>query len=111
MPPIRFTRRQAAKLLVLGTASAALGACAEIRETPAQYAVTLVARAADSVERMKLDPNLKVLMTHVGTARAVVVLPHVYKAGFFGGAEGGTGVLLARLPGGGWSGPVFYTLA
>ena len=111
MTPIRFTRREAAKLLVLGTASAALAACAEVRETPSQYSVTLVSRAADSVERMKLDPNLKVLMTHLDTARAVVVLPHVYKAGFFGGAEGGSGVLLARQPGGGWSGPAFYTLA
>lgn len=111
MTPVRFTRRAAANLLVLGTASALLAACAEFRETPDQYTVTLVARAADSVERMKLDPNLKVLMVHVDKARAVVVLPHVYKAGFFGGAEGGSGVLLARTPGGGWSGPVFYTLA
>ena len=111
MTPIRPTRREAASLLLLGGASALLGSCAEIRETPAQYAVTLVSRAADSVERMKLDPNLKTLMTHVGTARAVVVLPHVYKAGFIGAAEGGSGVLLARLQGGGWSGPVFYTLA
>lgn len=111
MTPIRYTRREAASLLVLGSASAALAACAEIRETPAQYAVTLVARAADSVERMKLDPNLKTLMAHVDTARAVVVLPHVIKAGFIGAAEGGSGVLLARLAGGGWSGPVFYTLA
>ena len=111
MTPIRFTRRETAKLLVLGTASAALAACAEVREPPSQYAVILVSRAADSVERMKLDPNLKVLMTHLDTARAVVVLPHVYKAGFFGGAEGGSGVLLARQSGGGWSGPAFYTLA
>lgn len=107
-------RRRAAKLIAapfaLGAASAFLAACAEVREKPDQYAVTLVTRAADTVERMKLDPNLKVLMTHVGTARAVVVLPHVYKAGFIGAAEGGSGVLLARQ-GGGWSGPAFYTLA
>ena len=110
-----MTRRQAARLIVaplaLGAASATLAACAEVRETPEQYAVTVVTRAADTVERMKLDPNLKTLMSHVGTARGVVVLPHVFKAGFIGAAEGGSGVLLARQAGGGWSGPVFYTLA
>jgi lipid-binding SYLF domain-containing protein len=105
------SRRRALQLVGLGAASAALAACAEIRETPAQYAVTVVTRAADTVERMKLDPNLKTLIAHIDTARAVVVLPHVYKAGFIGAAEGGSGVLLAREKGGGWSGPVFYTLA
>lgn len=41
MTPIRHTRREAAKLLALGTASVTLAACAEFRESPAQYAVTL----------------------------------------------------------------------
>jgi lipid-binding SYLF domain-containing protein len=103
-------RRDAARLIGLAAAGVLIGACAEIREKPDQFAVTLVTRAADSVERMKLDPNLKVFWPHVGNARAVVVLPHVYKAGFIGAAEGGSGVLLARQAGGGWSGPVFYTL-
>ncbi len=110
---LSMTRRRAAKMIAAPFALGAAGllsACAEIREKPDQFAVTLVTRAADSVERMKLDPNLKTLMSHVGSARAVVVLPHVYKAGFIGAAEGGSGVLLARHAGG-WSGPVFYTLA
>jgi lipid-binding SYLF domain-containing protein len=114
VPNRPFTRRQATRAIAAPFALGALGvlgACAEVREKPDQYAATLVARAADTVERMKLDPNLKTLMTHLGPAPAVVVLPHVYKAGFIAGAEGGSGVLLARQAGGGWSAPAFYTLA
>jgi lipid-binding SYLF domain-containing protein len=43
-------------------------------------------------------------------ARAVLVVPRLFKAGFFFGGEGGDAVLLART-GKGWSAPAFYTLA
>jgi lipid-binding SYLF domain-containing protein len=108
-----FTRRQTLSVLAVaasGAATVGLAACAEVRETPEQYAVTLCERAADTVERLKSDPNLKTLVKHLNDAKAVVVLPHVYRAAFIGGAEGGSGILLARRAGE-WSPPAFYTLA
>lgn len=111
---LHLSRREAMSVLALGAAGAALTACAEVRETPEQYAVTLCERAAESVERMKSDPNLKTLVKHLDTARAVVVIPHAYRAAFIGGAEGGSGILMARTgsgQGSGWGAPAFYTLA
>lgn len=43
-------------------------------------------------------------------ARAVMIAPRIFKAGFFVGGEGGTAALLVRGPGG-WSAPAFYTIA
>ena len=44
----------------------------------------------------------------LGHARAVMICPRVFKAGFFFGAEGGSCVLLARAGNGTWSYPAFY---
>jgi lipid-binding SYLF domain-containing protein len=43
-------------------------------------------------------------------ARAVVVCPNIFRAGFAFGGEGGGCVMVARGAGGGWSDPAFYTL-
>jgi SH3 domain-containing YSC84-like protein 1 len=43
-------------------------------------------------------------------ARAVMIVPRLYKGGFFVGGEGGTGVLLIHSAGGGWSEPAFYAI-
>ena len=43
-------------------------------------------------------------------ARAVLIAPRIFKAGFFFGGEGGSAVLLARTAHG-WSNPAFYTIA
>jgi lipid-binding SYLF domain-containing protein len=43
-------------------------------------------------------------------ARAVMVCPRVFKAGFFFGGEGGSCVLAARGAGGSWSYPAFYAI-
>jgi lipid-binding SYLF domain-containing protein len=43
-------------------------------------------------------------------ARAILIAPRIFKAGFFVGGEGGTAVLLVRGPHG-WSDPAFYTVA
>jgi lipid-binding SYLF domain-containing protein len=44
----------------------------------------------------------------LGRARAVLICPRVFKAGFFFGGEGGNCVLLARAGNGTWSYPAFY---
>ncbi len=43
-------------------------------------------------------------------ARAVVVCPDIFRAGFIIGGEGGGCVMLARTGNGGWSAPAFYGL-
>ena len=42
-------------------------------------------------------------------ARAILIVPRLYKGGFFVGGEGGDGVLLARTAHG-WSQPAFYQI-
>jgi lipid-binding SYLF domain-containing protein len=44
------------------------------------------------------------------TARAVLIAPRIFKAGFFVGGEGGDALLMVRGPHG-WSDPAFYTVA
>ena len=44
-------------------------------------------------------------------ARGIVILPGVLKGGFIVGAEGGSGVFLARDASGRWGYPAFYTMA
>ncbi len=46
-------------------------------------------------------------LTH---ARAVVVCPQIFKAGFFFGGAGGDCVMVARAGNGTWSYPAFYTI-
>jgi len=43
-------------------------------------------------------------------ARAILIAPRIFKAGFFFGGEGGSAVLLVRGANG-WSDPAFYTIA
>ncbi len=43
-------------------------------------------------------------------ARAVMVCPRIFRAGFIIGGEGGTCVLVGRDGGGSWSSPAFYQL-
>ncbi len=51
--------------------------------------------------------NARELLTR---ARAVLIAPRIFKAGFFFGGEGGRAVLLVRGAHG-WSDPAFYTVA
>jgi lipid-binding SYLF domain-containing protein len=43
-------------------------------------------------------------------ARAVLIIPRFYKAGFFVGGAGGKGVLLVHAGPNSWSAPAFYTI-
>jgi lipid-binding SYLF domain-containing protein len=71
----------------------------------------LVSKARYSVERLIKDPdvgaNVRSLMKR---AKAALIFPNVLKGAFIFGAEGGSGVLLARDANGVWSYPAFYTM-
>jgi lipid-binding SYLF domain-containing protein len=71
----------------------------------------IVDKARVTVQGFQMDhevgPTVRNLMK---SAKAVVVFPSILKGAFFVGAEGGTGVLLAKGEGGRWSYPAFYTM-
>ncbi|MEE9139735.1 MAG: lipid-binding SYLF domain-containing protein [Alphaproteobacteria bacterium] len=70
----------------------------------------LVEKARFTADRMLKDPDFGTMTDLMKRAKGVMIIPSLLKAAFFFGAEGGSGVLLARRPGGGWSYPAFYTL-
>jgi lipid-binding SYLF domain-containing protein len=91
--------------------AAVLGLTAWLAPLPAQAQTdeqSLVDRATlalqDLMTQSVTDDPRKLLQR----ARAVMICPRVFKAGFFFGGEGGDCVLLARAGNGTWSYPAFY---
>jgi lipid-binding SYLF domain-containing protein len=93
--------------------AAGLGLAAALFASPAPAAASdetrLLAHASDTVDDLRRSPNFGDARRAMRHARAVLIVPALVKGGFIFGAEGGSGVLLARTHGG-WSSPAFYTL-
>ncbi len=109
----RLLRKLRMKKSILATAVFVvftLSGCAEMRRDKNSIAVDVVNQAAETVQRFKGMPDLKVFADHMPTARGIVVLPSVIKGGFMLGGEGGNGVLLVKTDDGSWSPPAFYVL-
>ncbi len=71
----------------------------------------LVEKAKHTVTSFMEDPNLTWFQDHVKEAKALLIIPQQLKAAFFFGADGGSGVLVARDDKTGeWGEPVFYVL-
>lgn len=71
----------------------------------------LVEKATHTVETFMADPEFTWFQEHVKEAKALVIIPQQLKGAFFVGADGGSGVLVARdEQTGEWSEPVFYVL-
>ena len=67
--------------------------------------------ALTTIERMKNDAGFKEkFQPRLDQARAVMIVPALYKGGFIFGGQYGNGVLLAKMPDGAWSYPAFYTM-
>ncbi len=98
-------------LAAVFVAAVGLSSCADFRHAPPTVADNLVTHAADTVERFKTLPQMANFKHEITTAEAIVVLPSVFKAGYFIGGEGGNGVLAVRGAEGVWSHPALYTLA
>lgn len=94
-------------------ATAAAGLCAGIVPLRAALALTdqeaTVDKARSTVEDLRRDPQFGTAKELIQRAQAVVIVPRLFKAGFFIGGEGGRGVLLVRGANG-WGAPAFYTL-
>jgi hypothetical protein len=71
---------------------------------------TLVDRAALAVQEMMTQTVSDEPRDKLRNAKAALVCPRIFKAGFFIGGEGGSCVLLARGANGTWSYPAFYTI-
>ncbi|MGR4000240.1 MAG: lipid-binding SYLF domain-containing protein [Alphaproteobacteria bacterium] len=65
-----------------------------------EAALAALSSGADEAESMR---------SVLGRARAVIIFPGLFKAGFLIGGEGGTGVLLVRHDDGTWSDPSFVS--
>jgi lipid-binding SYLF domain-containing protein len=72
----------------------------------------LVTQATITLAEFLSDPDLEWLKDNFSRAQAVLIAPHVTKAGLILGGSGGRAVVVARNPKTGkWSDPAFYTLA
>ncbi len=104
------TRREfvltAAALLAVTLVGTALPGAARA-ETESE---ALVTEARLTVDRLMADKDFFELPKFIKGAKGIYIIPQLVKGGFIIGAEGGTGVFLARGTDGSWSPPAFYTL-
>ncbi len=68
----------------------------------------LVEEAKITFQHFVNDPDMGWFRDHLKESYGIVIFPRVYKAGFIFGADGGTGVMVARDDETGWSDPAFY---
>ncbi len=71
----------------------------------------LIDRATITFKSFVADPNMTWFRNHLSSAKGLLIIPQLLKGAFIFGAEGGTGVLIARDQyTGKWSQPAFYTV-
>ncbi|MFT8242902.1 lipid-binding SYLF domain-containing protein [Roseomonas sp. BN140053] len=98
-------------MLLLAGAAALCGSLLPGRAWAQAEEQALVDRATLTVQEMLGvgDPNiLRDAQDAARRARAAMICPRVFRAGFLIGGQGGPCVLVARDGAGSWSGPAFY---
>ena len=93
--------------MVAAIAAAGLAGCADPGATEPQQ---LVDRATLAAQEMLNDRTGTDAQSVLRQARAVIICPRVFRAGFLLGGEGGSCILSARAGGGSWTSPAFYGL-
>lgn len=76
----------------------------------AREELRLLTASAGAIRTLRSAPDNRSLDYLLKRARGVMIFPRVVKAGLLFGAEGGNGLMAARLPDGSWSAPVFYAM-
>ena len=71
----------------------------------------LINASNKTLNTLKNRSDLGRFNSQLRNAAGVAIFPSVYKAGFFVGAEGGSGILIKKKSDGNWGYPAFYTLA
>lgn len=89
-----------------------LGACANSGAPSSNQAQMVVDRATLTTESLVGGQNAQSQHARqfLQSARAVVICPRIFRAGFVFGGEGGECVLVSRAGGGSWSDPAFYSM-
>lgn len=98
----KFSLGLAASVLALSLAGAPALAQSDEQST--------VQHAAGTLQDLRHDKEFGNARDLLHRARAILIAPRIFKAGFFFGGEGGQAVLLVRGAHG-WSDPAFYTIA
>ena len=70
----------------------------------------IIDESTTALEALRSNPDFSELAASLKNASGVFVFPHVRKAAFILGGQGGNGVLLARDDQGNWSPPAFYSI-
>lgn len=97
---------------LFGAAAAALLLPALLSPSAARAdseAQLMVDRSTAALKSMVGNPDQAAMAGLLRDAAGVIIIPRMLKGAFFFGAEGGSGVLVARDSAGGWSYPAFYT--
>jgi lipid-binding SYLF domain-containing protein len=85
--------------------------CADRPAQAASDQQDLIDRATTTVQVLRREENFREpIASLLSRAKAVLIFPGLFKAGFILGAQGGSGVLVARGQDGTWGPPAFYTL-
>ena len=108
-PPVKS--RKNPSLMLAAAFAVSLGA--GLFATPAHAATgeqATVDHAVGTLQDLRGDKEFGNARELMHRARAVLIAPRIFKAGFFVGGEGGTAVLMVRGAHG-WSDPAFYTVA
>ena len=88
-----------------------LASCTSFSELKPRTSNGLVQASLKTLNIIKHREDLKFFEDVLKNAAGVAIFPSLYKAGFFVGAEGGNGIIIARDTTGKWGYPAFYTLA
>ncbi|MDO9710364.1 lipid-binding SYLF domain-containing protein [Paracraurococcus lichenis] len=97
------------RFAILGVALAALAGCTGAPGAGEEQA--LVDRSTLAVQEILGEGNDRLNAQRLlRRARAAIICPRIFRAGFFFGGEGGGCVLVGRDAAGSWSSPAFYTL-
>jgi len=75
-----------------------------------QEATDLVADAAETLSYFANDSAFEPMWSLADQAKAVVIIPESWRAGFMFGASGGDAVMIARNKDGTWSQPTFFAV-
>lgn len=71
----------------------------------------LIDEARITFDKLITSVEFGELPGYMKRAKAIMIFPDIFKAGFVIGGQGGSGLLLVRDAAKGWSQPAFYTLA
>ena len=79
-------------------------------ESSRSMAEGLLRDSARTLDDLRKETPRRMLDEAIAGARAVIILPGVYQAGFMYSVHAGSGVLVARRADGGWGAPVFLAV-